>query len=115
MKPCKSLKNLLLSSNKVEDVSTLESLAIAFPSLERLSLISNLVVNLPNYRMYVIWLFKSLRVLDFQKVTQKERQEANALFKLEGRLDGVSVVDHLQATSKAYKELVGRQRMIRAH
>ena len=40
----------------------------------------NLVTQLPNYRLYVIHLIPSLRVLDFQKVTSKERQEATRRF-----------------------------------
>ena len=35
---------------------------------------------MPNYRLYVIHLIPSLRVLDFQKVTSKERQEATRRF-----------------------------------
>lgn len=46
----------------------------------RLSLIGNLVTNLPNYRAYVIFKMPKLRVLDFQKVSQKEREAALKLF-----------------------------------
>ena len=43
----------------------------------------NLVTNLPNYRLYVIHKIPSLRVLDFQKVTKKEREEAKLVFESE--------------------------------
>ena len=36
--------------------------------------------NIPNYRAFVISKFPNLRVLDFQKVTQKERDSAVDFF-----------------------------------
>jgi U2 small nuclear ribonucleoprotein A' len=44
--------------------------------LQRLVLTNNLVTELPNYRLFVISKIPSLRILDFQKVTAKERRQA---------------------------------------
>jgi U2 small nuclear ribonucleoprotein A' len=41
-----------------------------------LVLTNNLVTELPNYRLFVISKIPSLRLLDFQKVTAKERRQA---------------------------------------
>ena len=38
------------------------------------------MTNLPNYRAYVIFRMPSLRTLDFQKVTKKEKEAAKKLF-----------------------------------
>ena len=46
-----------------------------------LSFLHNPVVAKPNYRLFVIHKFPSLRVLDFKRVKDKEREEAKALFK----------------------------------
>jgi U2 small nuclear ribonucleoprotein A' len=43
----------------------------------------NLVTNLPNYRMYVVYKIPNLRVLDFQKVTKKEKETAKKMFETE--------------------------------
>ena len=46
-----------------------------------LSLLHNPVVTRRNYREYVIHKFPNLRVLDFKKVKDKEREAAKKLFK----------------------------------
>lgn len=50
-------------------------------SLTMLSLLHNPVVTRRNYREYVIHKFPNLRVLDFKKVKDKEREAARKLFK----------------------------------
>ena len=50
-------------------------------SLTMLSLLHNPVVTRRNYREYVIHKFPNLRVLDFKKVKDKEREAAKKLFK----------------------------------
>uniref|UniRef100_A0A3B3BNT8 Small nuclear ribonucleoprotein polypeptide A' n=1 Tax=Oryzias melastigma TaxID=30732 RepID=A0A3B3BNT8_ORYME len=50
-------------------------------TLTLLSLLRNPVTNKKHYRLYVISKLPHIRVLDFQKVKMKERQEAEKLFK----------------------------------
>lgn len=49
----------------------------------------NVVCNLPNYRQFVIFKFPNLKMLDYQKVSQAERDEANALFSNKGNLEQI--------------------------
>lgn len=51
-----------------------------FPKLETLVLIGNPITKLENYRLFIIWLIPSLKVLDFKKVKQAERIQAEELF-----------------------------------
>ena len=69
----------MLTNNKICTFKEVEAIAESFKGRElvRLSLHGNMVCNLPNYRMVTIYLFPHLRVLDFQKVTQKERELSN--------------------------------------
>ena len=76
---CPKLSSLILTNNrlmKLEDIDRLTSC----PTLIRLSLIGNLVCNLPNYRIYTINKLPNLKVLDFQSVTQAEREMAKKMF-----------------------------------
>ncbi|XP_010772386.1 U2 small nuclear ribonucleoprotein A' [Notothenia coriiceps] len=50
-------------------------------TLTLLSLLRNPVTNKKHYRLYVINKIPQIRVLDFQKVKLKERQEAEKMFK----------------------------------
>nr|KAF6399461.1 small nuclear ribonucleoprotein polypeptide A' [Molossus molossus] len=50
-------------------------------SLTYLSILRNPVTNKKHYRLYVIYKVPQVRVLDFQKVKLKERQEAEKMFK----------------------------------
>lgn len=51
-----------------------------FPKLETLVLTGNPITELENYRLFVIWLIPSLKVLDFKKIKQAERVQAEELF-----------------------------------
>ncbi len=74
------LENLSLISNRLNTLEALKPLA-ASPALRRLYLLNNPVTALPNYRVYVAAALPHLTVLDFQKVTQKEREEGLRLFR----------------------------------
>eukprot|EP00049_Salpingoeca_infusionum_P018594 m.357933 g.357933 ORF g.357933 m.357933 type:complete len:254 (-) comp17990_c0_seq1:107-868(-) len=99
----KRLKTLLLSNNRVVSVAT--GLGTALPSLREviltnnhlasladlsplfeckgistLSLLRNPVTAVANYRLFVIYHLPALKLLDFTKVTQKERDQAAAMF-----------------------------------
>ena len=74
------LENLMLTNNSIGNIAEIDTIALSCPNLQRLSLIGNLVCNFPNYRLYTIFKIKPLRVLDFQKVSKKEREQAEILF-----------------------------------
>eukprot|EP00245_Coleochaete_scutata_P004176 TRINITY_DN16448_c0_g1_i1.p1 TRINITY_DN16448_c0_g1~~TRINITY_DN16448_c0_g1_i1.p1 ORF type:complete len:279 (-),score=77.88 TRINITY_DN16448_c0_g1_i1:488-1324(-) len=75
-----NLQMLVLTSNRIVNLADLESLGSLAGCLQYLSLLDNLVTKKPNYRLYVIHKLPKLRLLDFKKVKQKERDEAKKLF-----------------------------------
>lgn len=66
-------------NNKITDLAELTNLGKC-KKLQRLVLTNNLVTELPNYRLFVIAKIPNLRILDFQKVTARERREAAIAF-----------------------------------
>ena len=72
---CPFLTNLVLTNNKISDFEQIDNIA-SCQSLEKLYLLDNVVTKLKNYRLYVIYKLPKLRILDFQRVTKKEREEA---------------------------------------
>ncbi|XP_041990255.1 U2 small nuclear ribonucleoprotein A'-like [Salvia splendens] len=76
------LHTLVLTNNRLTNLAEIDPLA-SLPKLQFLSLLDNNITKKPNYRLYVIHKLKSLRVLDFKKVKQKERAEAKILFSSE--------------------------------
>ncbi|KAK9682983.1 hypothetical protein RND81_10G110800 [Saponaria officinalis] len=74
-----NLHSLVLTNNRLVNLVEIDPLA-SLPKLKLLTLLDNNVTKKPNYRLYVIHKLKSLRVLDFKKVKQKERLEAEKLF-----------------------------------
>ncbi|XP_026122798.1 U2 small nuclear ribonucleoprotein A' [Carassius auratus] len=75
-----NLKELILTSNNIQELGDLDPLATV-KSLTLLSLLRNPVTTKKHYRLYVINKIPQIRVLDFQKVKLKERQEAEKMFK----------------------------------
>uniref|UniRef100_A0A4W4G740 U2A'/phosphoprotein 32 family A C-terminal domain-containing protein n=1 Tax=Electrophorus electricus TaxID=8005 RepID=A0A4W4G740_ELEEL len=75
-----NLKELILTSNNIQELGDLDPLA-SVKTLSLLSLLRNPVTNKKHYRLYVINKLPQIRVLDFQKVKLKERQEAEKMFK----------------------------------
>ncbi|XP_004235867.1 U2 small nuclear ribonucleoprotein A' [Solanum lycopersicum] len=73
------LHTLIITSNRLTNLVEIDPLA-SLPKLKFLSLLENNITKRPNYRLYVIHKLKSLRLLDFRKVKQKERLEASKLF-----------------------------------
>ena len=72
---CPFLKNLVLTNNKISDFEQIDNIATC-QTIEKLYLLDNVVTKLKNYRLYVIYKLPKLRILDFQRVTKKEREEA---------------------------------------
>ncbi|KAF5726602.1 U2 small nuclear ribonucleoprotein A' [Tripterygium wilfordii] len=73
------LHSLVLTNNRLVNLVEIDPLA-SLPRLQFLSLLDNNITKKPNYRLYIIHKLKSLRVLDFRKVKNKERVEAANLF-----------------------------------
>ncbi|CAJ1977836.1 unnamed protein product [Sphenostylis stenocarpa] len=73
------LHTLVLTNNRIVNLVEIDPLA-SLPKLQFLSLLDNNITKKTNYRLYVINKLKSLRVLDFKKVKNKERLEAKNLF-----------------------------------
>lgn len=73
------LHTLILTNNRLVNLMEIDPLA-SLPKLQTLSLLDNNITKKPNYRLYVIFKLKKLRLLDFRKVKQKERIEAEGLY-----------------------------------
>ncbi|XP_068665843.1 U2 small nuclear ribonucleoprotein A'-like [Aristolochia californica] len=73
------LHTLVLTNNRLVNLVEIDPLA-SLLKLQTLSLLDNNITKKPNYRLYVIHKLKGLRLLDFRKVKQKERAEAERLF-----------------------------------
>ena len=75
-----NLTSIILTNNNIQELADIEKLA-PLQTLEFISLLHNPVVAKSNYRAFLIHKFPNLKVLDFKKVKQKEREEAKTLFK----------------------------------
>ncbi|TNV76113.1 hypothetical protein FGO68_gene11414 [Halteria grandinella] len=104
---CPGLESLLLTNNKISKFEEIDKIAQTCKSLLRLSLMGNLVNQLPNYRLYVIHSIPTLRVLDFQKVSQKERIAAKKLFESD---KGAQIVKEMHKEIAPAKKLAGSKR-----
>lgn len=74
-----NLETLVLTNNMIEDLSDLDNFA-KLTKLKYLSLMRNPVTTKPKYRLYVIHTLPSVRVLDYRKVKQRERLQAERMF-----------------------------------
>ncbi|KAL5016245.1 hypothetical protein ScPMuIL_005834 [Solemya velum] len=75
-----NLESLVLTNNGFQELGDLDPLSNC-KSLQHLSLLRNPVTTKKHYRLYIINKVPSLRVLDFQRIKQKEREAAAKLFK----------------------------------
>jgi len=91
-----NLETLVLTGNRLTNLADLDNLS-SFANLTRLSLLDNTVCKKGNYRLYVIHRLPKLKLLDFSKVKQKEREAAIRQF-------GV-----LQATTSTAEEPVAKK------
>ena len=76
---CPKLDSIILTNNRISRLEDIDALGTC-QTLTRLSLLGNLVCNLPDYRLYVIHRIPSLKVLDFQMVSKAEHEAARKLF-----------------------------------
>ncbi|XP_069078909.1 U2 small nuclear ribonucleoprotein A' isoform X2 [Pleurodeles waltl] len=66
---------------KIEGFPLLKRLKTLLVNNNRICVLRNPVTNKKHYRLYIIHKIPQIRVLDFQKVKQKEREEAAKMFK----------------------------------
>ncbi|KAF9654227.1 L domain-like protein [Thelephora ganbajun] len=74
-----NLTTLVLTNNNISELGDLEPLK-DMKSLKYLSLLGNPVREKKWYRDWLVWRISGLRVLDFQRIKDKERQQAKGLF-----------------------------------
>ncbi|XP_077981040.1 U2 small nuclear ribonucleoprotein A'-like [Glandiceps talaboti] len=74
------LEELILTNNSMQELGDLDQLA-SVKTLRVLSLLRNPVTSKKHYRLYVINKLPQLRLLDFQKIKLREREQAKKLFK----------------------------------
>jgi len=74
-----NLEVLVLANNRISLLSEIDKLA-GFKRLKLLNLADNPVRNQRHYRLYVIHKIPPLELLDYDRVRQKERKEADSLF-----------------------------------
>jgi U2 small nuclear ribonucleoprotein A' len=78
--PLPNIRAVVLTGNKLEKLVDLDPLT-KLTTLERLSLMENPVTKVKHYRPYMISKSsKSLRILDFNRIKDKERKAAALLF-----------------------------------
>nr|XP_037287833.1 U2 small nuclear ribonucleoprotein A'-like [Rhipicephalus microplus] len=75
-----ALETLVLTNNQIQNLGDLDPLA-SIKTLTYLSLMRNPVTVKRHYRSYIIYRIPQLRVLDFRRIKQKERLDAQQLFK----------------------------------
>ncbi|KAH3663484.1 hypothetical protein WICMUC_005923 [Wickerhamomyces mucosus] len=74
------LESLSLISNNINSFNSLLPLK-ELKYLNNLSLIDNPIVsNEEDYRLFIIWLFPNLKILDFQKIKDFERDQSISLY-----------------------------------
>lgn len=77
-----SLHTITLTNNSISDLSELAHLSKC-SRLEYLCLMGNPVSREKHYREFVIWKLPQVRVLDYQRIRDKERQLAKELMQTE--------------------------------
>ncbi|KAI7832316.1 small nuclear ribonucleoprotein polypeptide A [Gamsiella multidivaricata] len=93
-----NLTTVVLTNNAITELSDLDGLA-GCKALEILSLLDNPIIKKKYYREWVIWKLPNVRVLDFERVKQKERQEAKKLF--EGKAGPSALAESIAATKSS--------------
>ena len=73
-----NLISLILTRNHLGSLHAIQPL-FRLQKLERLSLLDNPVTELADYRKIILKMIPSLKFLDFEKVTKKEREEAASM------------------------------------
>jgi len=91
-----NLTSLILTNNTIAELGDLEPL-LEVRTLKYLSLLSNPVRERKWYREWLVYRLKSLRVLDFQRIREQERDYALTLFLTQDKLP-TALATTLQST-----------------
>ncbi|CAF3554211.1 unnamed protein product [Rotaria sordida] len=75
-----NLDTLMLNNNMLQELSDIDPLA-TLPKLTHVSFARNPIAMKKDYRLYVIYMLPNLRTLDYNRITQKEREAARKLYK----------------------------------
>ncbi|ODN04027.1 U2 small nuclear ribonucleoprotein A' [Orchesella cincta] len=75
-----NLETLILTNNMIQDLAEIDNLS-QLKELKHLSLLFNPISTKEHYRAYVIFRLPQLKVLDFRKIKQKEKDDAKTFFK----------------------------------
>ena len=74
-----NVRFLILTNNKIANLAEIDHIA-TLQHLEHLSLLENPVTSKLHYRLYIIHRIKSIKTIDYQKVTKTEREQSAAFF-----------------------------------
>ena len=102
-----ALRSVVLTNNRLGSLADLDPL-VGLPRLTHLSLVGNPVTRLPEYRLYAVHVLKHLKVLDFRKVKQTERDAAAAKF---GGADGEKAAAAARSKTFAVGSVGGAEAM----
>ncbi|XP_043651441.1 probable U2 small nuclear ribonucleoprotein A' [Drosophila teissieri] len=95
-----NLGSIILTGNNLQELSDLEPLA-GFTKLDTICLLINPVSTKPNYREYMAYKFPQLRLLDFRKIKQKDRQAAQEFFRTKQGKDMLKEISRKSKMSSA--------------
>ena len=98
------LKAVILTSNRISHFSELKNLASA-RALEYASFLENPISARQYYRAYMIHKFPCLKLLDFRKVTRKEREHVKEMFSSESGVKLLEAIENDAATEEPPKSL----------
>lgn len=95
-----NLERLILTNNYIQELGDIDVLA-TLAKLKVLSLINNPIASKTHYRLYVIHKLPQLKLLDFSKISRREREESSALF---SGSDGSLLAESIGIKSKAVED-----------
>ncbi|KAH8325139.1 hypothetical protein KR074_002941 [Drosophila pseudoananassae] len=95
-----NMTSIILTGNNLQELSDLEPLT-GFTKLDTICLLINPVSTKPNYREYMAFKFPQLRLLDFRKIKQKDRQAAQEFFRTKQGKDMLKEVSRKSKLSAA--------------
>ncbi|EGG18027.1 leucine-rich repeat-containing protein [Cavenderia fasciculata] len=74
-----NLHTLILTNNRITNLADLDALA-NFPALKYISLLDNVCTKKQNYRLYLVYILPRLKVIDFKKISQEERDRSKEIY-----------------------------------
>jgi len=78
-----NLDTLMLNNNAFQELTDIDPLA-TLPKLVHVSFARNPIAMKKDYRLYVIHMLPHLRTLDYNRITQKERESSRKIYKTKG-------------------------------